>query len=213
MQINGVIVGYDPGGNGKNGLACLDVQNSHPKGIKIITLENAESVIQSISTSSDIIGLGVDTLTCWCTGKSGWRPADLWLRRKYPVVSRSVMSPNTLSGSMGLNGMSVLIEIAKHSKKVVLSETHPKILYYALNENQYDYKRNHIEMDDYLSDKFELPIKTSNDHEWDAAISAYAIFKGMTQSWSLDLHALLPVETGRIVTPCGFTHYFWPGQL
>jgi hypothetical protein len=213
MQINGVIVGYDPGGNNKHGLAFLGVRNSIPEKIEIFTEDDVESVINRIMKFQNLIGLGVDTLSCWATGKSGWRPADLWLKHKYPPVHLSVMSPNTLSGSMGLSGMSVLIEISNLSPKMVLSETHPKVLYYALTQKKYDYDNDHIEMDGYLSKEIGLPIKTSNDHEWDAAISAYALFMGITQSWSIDLHASLPVESGRIVTPCGNSHYFWPGQL
>jgi hypothetical protein len=80
-----------------------------------------------------------------------------------------------------------------------------------LTQEKYDYDSKHIQMNDYLSKEIGLPIKTSNDHEWDAAISAYALFKGMTQSWLLDLHDALAIESGRIVTPCGKTAYFWPG--
>ncbi|MBU1413909.1 hypothetical protein KKC22_20530 [Myxococcota bacterium] len=213
MQINGVIIGYDPGGNGKNGVAILEVQSSLPRSVEILTSDNAESVINKISTYSNLIGLGVDTLSCWSTGHSGWRPADLWLRKKYPPVSNSVMSPNTLSGSMGLNGMSVLIEISKCKKTTVLSETHPKVLWFALMDEKYDYDNHSAQMDSYLSEQLGLPIKTQNDHEWDAVISAYALLMGITNKWTLDLHTLPTSNKERIVTPCGKTHYFWPGQL
>ena len=210
--MNGIIAGYDPGGNGKNGLAFLEIQDFIPTKIEILTVNNAESVISKISGYSNLIGLGVDTLSCWSTGNSGWRPADIWLRNKYHDVLNSIMSPNTLSGSMGLNGMSVLIEISRKSKTVILSETHPKVLYFALTEERYDYDQNSTKMDGYLSKKLDLPIKTNNDHEWDAVVSAYALLMGIKKLWPLDLHTLPTTENERIVTPCGKTHYFWPGE-
>lgn len=146
--INGVIAGYDPGGNDANGFALLRVRDSKPESISITTLSNSESVIHQI-LNNNVIGLGVDTLSCWCTGHSGWRPADHWLREKYPTVRNSIMSPNTLSGSMGINGMAVLIETARSSNHIKLSETHPKVLYYALTQKRYMYCENHSEMDSF----------------------------------------------------------------
>lgn len=208
-KINGIIAGYDPGGNNSNGLALVTIENNYPVSITIDTLANAESVISKIKTYN-IIGLGVDTLSCWCTGNSGWRPADLWLREKYPKVIKSIMSPNTLSGSMGINGMAVLIKAATIRQGVVLSETHPKVIHYALTGQKYDYKQNHSVMDLFLTKAFGgLTIKTSNDHEWDAAISAYALLEGMTGSWARDLHTL-ETGSGRMIYPCGKTYYFWP---
>lgn len=208
-KINGIIAGYDPGGNNSNGLALVIIENNHPVSITIDTLANAESVISKIK-SYNIIGLGVDTLSCWCTGNSGWRPADLWLREKYPKVIKSIMSPNTLSGSMGINGMAVLIKTTTLMQGIVLSETHPKIIYHALTGQKYDYKHNHAAMDLFLSKSFGgITIRTSNDHEWDAAISAYALLKGMTGVWTRDLHTK-ETGSGRMVYPCGKTYYYWP---
>ena len=113
--MDGMIVGYDPGGNDKHGVAFLEIKYGNPVAITIMTLGNSESVISKISTLNkceNIIGLGVDTLSCWGTGDGGWRPADKWLRNKYPEVMNSVMPPNFLAGAMAINGMSVLIEVA-----------------------------------------------------------------------------------------------------
>ena len=133
-EINGTIAGYDPGGNNKNGFAVLEIQNGKPVNITIRTLTTSEAVINEIIIIKNIIGLGVDTLSCWSTGNGGWRPADKWLRKKYPEVKNSIIPPNFLSGSMSINGMSVLIEAANISNGITLSETHPKVLYYALTK-------------------------------------------------------------------------------
>jgi hypothetical protein len=212
-QINGTIVGYDPGGNNKDGLVFLTVKNGKPDKISIKTCRNSESVICEILKSDNIIGLGADTLSCWSTGNSGWRPADTWLREKYPAVRNGVINPNYLSGAMGINGMSVLIEVAKNLRDIILSETHPKVLYYALTQKKYDYAKDTDEMNIFLSDKLALEIATKNDHEWDAVFSAYALFMGVTGKWKLDLHKLDIRENERIVKPCGKTYYYWPVEL
>jgi len=209
-RIDGAIAGYDPGGNESNGFAILQIRDGKPASISVKTLTNSEAVINEIRTNN-ILGLGVDTLSCWCTGNSGWRPADLWLRKRYPAVRNSIMSPNTLSGSMIINGMSVLVETASGSSRITLSETHPKVLYYALAQQKYNYRENGAEMDCFLSDLLGgIDIRTSNDHEWDAVISAYVLLMGMTGVWNKDLHELQPEDNSRIVTPCGKTHYYWP---
>jgi hypothetical protein len=209
-RIDGTIAGYDPGGNGSNGFAVLRICDGKPASISVTTLSNSEAVINEIRTNS-VLGLGVDTLSCWCTGDSGWRPADLWLRKRYPAVRNSIMSPNTLSGSMGINGMSVLVETASSSGSITLSETHPKVLYYALTQQKYNYRESRAEMDSFLSNVLGgINIRTSNDHEWDAVISAYALLMGMTGVWKNDLHELQPEDNSRIVKPCGKTFYYWP---
>lgn len=209
-RIDGAIAGYDPGGNESNSFAILQIRDGKPASISVKTLANSEAVINEIR-ANNILGLGVDTLSCWCTGNSGWRPADLWLRKRYPAVRNSIMSPNTLSGSMIMNGMSVLVETASGSSRITLSETHPKVLYYALTQQKYNYRENGAEMDCFLSDLLGgINIRTSNDHEWDAVISAYALLMRMTGVWNKDLHELQPEDNSRIVNPCGKTHYYWP---
>ncbi|MBS3908231.1 MAG: hypothetical protein KGZ93_01140 [Actinobacteria bacterium] len=212
-QINASIVGYDPGGNNTNGLAILKIEKSKPMDIRIETTKNSEAVICKILKNENIIGLGVDTLSCWSTGNSGWRPADKWLRNKYPMVQKSVMTPNKLSGAMGINGMSVLIEVAKNLNDIFLVETHPKVLYYALTQKKHDYANDSEAMDRFMSDKLGIKIKTSNEHEWDAVISAYTLLMGVTGAWKLDLHKLQIRENERIVKPCGKTYYYWPVEL
>jgi len=92
-----------------------------------------------------------------------------------------------------------------------LSETHPKVLYYALTQKKYNYNENSNEMDRYLSTQLDgLDLRTSNEHEWDAAVSAYALFMGITGMWKYDLHKLAIENNERIVKPCGKTFYFWP---
>ena len=102
------ILGYDPGGNGNHGVAVLSVDDSYaPLNIIVQTKGTIDEVIQWFAGHDNVCGIGIDTLTKWSNGHSGWRPADLWLRDHYHEVSASVVSPNALRGSMVIGGMVV----------------------------------------------------------------------------------------------------------
>ena len=86
----------------------MSVNDSYnPTKATVETEETVKDVIDWCSQFNDAVGIGIDTLTKWATGKSGWRPADLWLRAKYPGVAFSIASPNSLYGSMTVGGMAV----------------------------------------------------------------------------------------------------------
>jgi hypothetical protein len=174
------------------------------------TFETTQNVIEYIEGMSALAAVGVDTLTCWSTGSSGWRPAVRWLRARYPDVRNGVMTPNGLAGSMGLNGMSVLIAARRRFPDVMVVETHPKVPYWALERKKYNYESTRADMDRMLSQAYPATFAAENEHEWDAAFSAIAAAHGIRGEWTTDLHAL-PTRPGeRLVTPCGKTNYFWP---
>lgn len=209
MIVSGTIVGYDPGGNKRHGVALLLMNNEIIDGIETKTFNTAAEVIRFFKDCKQLIGLGVDTLTCWSTGQSGWRPADRWLREEYKNVRNSVVSPNGLYCSMALNGMIVLLSVRDKNRDIFITETHPKVLYYHLTKQKYNYDKNG-KMDRWLSDHLGQPLKTANEDEWDAAFSAYAAFQSLTRAWERDLHQLPTNNNESIVYPCGITFFFWP---
>lgn len=206
----GNIVGYDPGGNGKHGLAVLHVESEIPKTLESHTIDDAESAILKVEETSNLIGFGIDTMTRWSTGESGLRPADRRLRNRYEEASNSVVSPNGMYGSMGINGMSVLIAARKAQRNLLVTETHPKVLYYAMFGEQYDYENDSARMDTQLQDELNTEVETENDHEWDAAVSTLAVLRGRQGRWKNDLHEIESSDGERLIDPCGETHYFWP---
>lgn len=204
------IVGYDPGGNGCHGLAELRLETDSTARHCLRTMSTTEDVIRFIEDGPAISALGVDTLSCWSTGRSGWRPADRWLREQYPEVQLSVAPGNSLYGSMGLSGMAVLLAVRQCHAQALITETHPKVLYYHLTGQRYDYEKHSRTMNALLAEALGVPIQPSNDHEWDAALSAYAALQALWRNWTHDLLGL-PTENGeRIISPCADTHYFWP---
>lgn len=210
MAFTGSVLGYDPGGNGAHGVALCQFDAGLPTAVRVDTLSSAEDVIEFAKSVQDLKVVGVDTLTVWTTSKSGWRPADIFLRKTYRPIVHSITSPNSLAGSMGINGMAVLIELKALFPKILISETHPKALYYALTKEKYDYVSNQAAMDCRLGELLGVSVATKNDHEWDAAISVFAAFKGVVGQWSADLHGLQVEESGRYIWPCGKTFYWWP---
>jgi hypothetical protein len=126
-------------------------------------------------------------------------------------VRNSVMTPNGLAGSMGLNGMSVLIATRKRFPNVAIVETHPKVLYWALSRQRHNYSTTtKSEMDRMLAEAHAVTLSTANEHEWDAALSALAAVRGVLGVWRRDLHALPPLPEETLVRPCGHSTYFWP---
>ncbi|NOI73876.1 DUF429 domain-containing protein [Vibrio owensii] len=210
MNFSGKILGYDPGGNGVHGVALATITNGQIQSLEIQTLTTAEDVIKFAFETSDLNVLAIDTLTTWSTGLSGWRPADRWLKKKYKKITHSIASANSLFGSMGLNGMSVMAELRRKDSSIRITETHPKVLYFELSGDKYDYKTSSNNMDAFLSELLGIQINTSNDHEWDAVVSIYAAIMGYSGQWTTNLHTLPVEETERLVKPAGDSEYWWP---
>lgn len=213
--MHGTLLGYDPGGNGKHGVARVTVRAGEVArdGVFTATVETAEDALQWLLQADSPLGCGIDTLTVWATGKSGLRPADTWLREHYPSVRLSVVPPNSLYGSMAVGGAAVVLPLLERWPNLVVSETHPKVLYYALSGKKYDWKEDRSGMTDLLSSSLGCSLpELRTDHEWDALISAYAVWQGLAGSWTRDLLELPLSPKSRLVWPLGKTQYFWPEE-
>ncbi len=210
MNATGSFLGYDPGGDGNHGVAVLRVDAGKLSSVEVTTLQTAEDALRFFERQRNALAIGIDTLTCWSTGPGGWRPADRWLRKNYPGVQKSVVTPNGLFGSMGLNGPSVLLTLRNATPCLMATETHPKVLHWHFSNERYDFPVHRDRMNAQLARLLDLAITVDTEHAWDAAISAFAAYMGYIQEWPLDLHDERPAENERIVWPCGQTHYFWP---
>ena len=211
MDVNGYIAGYDPGGNGRHGLAVGEYEDGVCKRLVTCTKHDAESVIRHLEESyPDLLAIGVDTLVHWAAGPSGWRPADRWLRKRYPPVQSSVIPANSLYGSATVNGMAVILSLTGKRPDLCVTETHPKVLYYALSGEKYGYDTNSKKMERDLSDWLRYEVNTDNDHEFDAALSVYAAYEGLCGDWTHDLLNDPRNDADRLVCPVTPAHYWWP---
>jgi hypothetical protein len=210
MPITGKIIGYDPGGKDKHGVAALIVDSGRPVQLTFATVRNARAALDWFTIGEMPLAAGIDTLTVLSMGDGGWRRADRWLRGKYPQVRNSVVNANHLQGSMALNGLAVMISLRGVTKNVLVSETHPKVLYYHLSGIKHNYQANQVAMNAQLTQWIGLATNTANDNEWDAVVSCFAVLNGISGRWPTDLH-LLPTMVGeKLVHPGGASHYFWP---
>lgn len=220
------VLGYDPGGNGRHGLAVLQVQQqeglwvaSHIAALK--AWPDVQAVIgcaEACIGSGALVATGIDTLTAWSSGPSGWRQADLWLRERYPGVKHSVASPNSLFGAMSIGGGLVLHWLAQRQDHGgVVTEAHPKVGYHALRQTLHPWAKHakpgqRADGWHWLGQQLglDLPdeaLAEEADHGFDALMGCLAALRGLNGEWTLDLH-----EAGRAteVHPFGRSHYWWP---
>ncbi|MGE0498452.1 MAG: hypothetical protein AB7I35_08290 [Ramlibacter sp.] len=225
------VLGYDPGGNGRHGLAILQVHQQ--QGIWVVShlverkaLPDVQAVIACAEASigsGALVATGVDTLTAWCGGPSGWRQADKWLHKHCPSVRNSVASPNSLFGAMSIGGGLVLHWLAQRPDHGgVVTEAHPKVCYHALRQMLHPWAKSAepCQRDEgwrWLMKQLGLNLPGGaddevTDHGFDALMGCLAALRGLNGQWTLDLH-----EAGRAteVHPFGRTYYWWPdlGEL
>ena len=217
-NLTGCFLGYDPGGKKGHGVAAIKVASGEVADHRVGTRNTVEEVLQWFqhcvpSAFGPVLGIGIDTLTYWSGGWAGWRMADQCLRLAYAHsyehggkskdVANSVASPNSLFGSMCLNGMFVLRRLRSTINGLYVTETHPKVLYFGLKnaketdteKKTYNYGQ---ELHDWLANKIQWTRQkrkeinrglkiTDNEHQWDALISAWAAFCGLSGKWPLNL--------------------------
>lgn len=114
------------------------------------------------------------------------------------------MAPSGLMGSMALNGMFVLTKLRESHPDLYVTETHPKVLYWAMTSEKYmDQPSKEVrkwsgqEWSAWLDHKTRRWLRPlglderppSNPHELDALISAYAAFKGRSRAWRWNLRS------------------------
>ncbi len=165
MELSGSILGFDPVSDDKHGVATSKFDQGVLKEHHISTVRTTNELITLASELPGLFAVGVDTLIYWATGSAGWRPADRWLKSRYKEITKRIASPNSLFGSMEINGMSLLIALRERFPGKLVTETHPKILYFELSNKKYDYINQKESMDDILSSLLSSQISTNNDHE------------------------------------------------
>jgi hypothetical protein len=114
---------------------------------------------------------------------------------------------------MCVNGMGVLYALRQKDAALVVTETHPKVLYFALTGMKHDWTASRGAMTAWLTEQLgQVPLSVSSEHEFDALASAWACAQGVLGRWTGNLHA--PCVGGPLggttIRPAGPTSYFWP---
>jgi hypothetical protein len=221
------IIGYDPGGNGAHGAAVMEVKEGNgrwePTSIQVrelSTLSEALAWMEEAYRGGRIVAAGVDTLTEWNGGRSGFRPADQFLKATYPEVAQQVLAPNSLFGSMGVNGAGFLKHLQPRFQAdcTMITEAHPKVCVYALTGRRYKWAEDGERLREWLLNALGVGGSTDirfgkRDHCFDAAMVVLAALRGINRDWRLDLHDLPDADYSGRVRFCGKTHYWWPQPL
>lgn len=139
--------------------------------------------------------MGIDTLTCWVPGSAGGG-RQIGGSENGTDQLRIVSSRRT--------------GFAGRWRSAEWLFSHPKVLFWFLSRASYDYAGQQEFMDDVLARALGTSVAPANDHEWDAALSAFAALEGLSGRWTHDLHSLPARGDERLLTPCGMTHYCWP---
>lgn len=207
------ILGYDPGGKQKNGVAIITVDPIIGICAKVNTTDNVNQAFQwftdNVGTETEVKGAGIDTLLYWSTGDSGWRMVDKRLKEKYPFVQNSVMASNALYGAMVVQGMSMAMLLRKEWSEIILNETHPKVQYYAQKGKDYKFGNKLIDWFREEMNCADFP-EISNEHQWDALFSAWVTLKAISSESTLDL--VDNPESKTLIFPVGKVNYYWPFQ-
>lgn len=204
-----LFLGYDPGGRRAAGAAVLELNGRIAELLAAGTFESVDEAFNFFIRTVDqghVEAAGIDTFLSWATRASGWREVDRYLRRAYPEVASSVLASNTVAGSMAVQGMAMALKLRQVWPQIILNETHPKVLYYALSGNQWDYGPS---MGDWLAERVVIPpgLAVSNEHEWDAVFSAWATAVAFADEsgWQ----DLMDLPDG-LLFPAGQVTYVWP---
>jgi hypothetical protein len=203
-----IILGFDPGGKEDRSGAAIWRVGSKPVTKSFDSVDKTLHWFEGELGKDHPTAAGIDTLLCWQTGPGGLREPDRRLRAKYGAVRSSIVAPNSLYGSMAIQGMAMAIWLRRYWRDIKLNETHPKVLYYAQANRKYRFSDDLVR---WLCEREEcfLDWTPANEHEWDALISAWATYQGICGKWITDL---MP-PAGDALFPAGPATYFWPVDL
>ncbi len=202
-----MIFGFDPGG--KSGVALLSKGKNGGLVGEVATVHSVEEAFAWVChrSATNLRAAGIDTLISWSVMPKGWRPMDVYLRKTYPEIAKSVVASNGLYGSMGIQGMAMALLLRKRWPKVTLNETHPKVQYFAEAKCRYQFSRSMIEWLQQRISWTRFP-EILTDHEWDALFSAVITHQALSSQCRTDLIEKTQAK-GSLLFPAGKCHYFW----
>jgi len=199
-----ISLGFDPGG--AKGFGCCRLGGGSFTTATVGTIAEAMQWATMACAGDVPSSAGIDTLLHWSDGPSGWRLADIYLKRKFPGASTSVMSPNSLFGAMAVGGVGLAIRLKEQWPTIAITETHPKVLFHALHGANYAKSEISAAFDWFVGHAALSTGSVRNEHELDALISAWAAKEGTLQRWP----DLCEPRTPDMIFPAGPVSYLWP---
>jgi hypothetical protein len=105
-----------------------------------------------------------------------------------------------------IGGMALAIRLRQRWPNLILNETHPKVFFYWLAGKRYG-KDIAVAVDQFVGLSGISNRNLRNEHELDAALSAWATRTGLAEGWA----DLVRNDDG-LLFPAGPVHYLWPGM-
>jgi hypothetical protein len=204
-----IYLGFDPGGDRKFGVALLDGDCVITSTVG--TVDDAMEWADRVCRSRLPVAAGIDTLLHWATSKSGMRPCDLQLRAKYRATKNNILAPNSLRGAMAIGGMALALRLREKWPKLVLNETHPKVLLHARWGQRYDPNDEatvQAAIQWFGDQGHYTELKIEGEHQLDAAFSAWTTREGLAKGW-VDIIG----KDDNLIFPTGEVRYLWPEAL
>ena len=210
-----LFLGYDPGGDGKHGVAAVRIAENGALAEEPSTecVRDAAEVRDWLRSQPAPRALGIDTLLAWTpTGGSRRKPrrksgraCDIALSRKYSENSNSVIAQNSLRSAMTINGAIVAMEARRLGLPLV--ESHPKLLMLAARHTD-------PEMQGLCAIYDRLCLRPT-DHEADAVVAAWCASRRIHQKWQTNLYEIDEgcENSGDLLFPAGAAVYPWPETL
>jgi hypothetical protein len=219
--LNGVVLGFDPGGSSRigNGVAAVQLVNGAVQELATDHFQNVDQASEWILAqvqAAPPLALAIDTLLAWSGATNGDRAVDRSLRAQYHAVGSSVVSPNGLYGAMSIGGPLLAARLRGQYPVLPLFETHPKVLYYAQTGQVANWEENAVAMNLWLAGELGLEgLQTDTEDEFDAALSALVGVRRLRQEWIFNLYTLSDHANEQLAfpTPGPVAQYPWSAEV
>lgn len=202
-NVKGQVLGYAE----EEGLriAVLDVEDDKVRECEFLKFCSPREVVSYFVERPRPLGIGTPEWLALGTGGEGWRAADYWINEApfHPRFSHDEFplqwGPFQLHGGKSLIAIALLCALRRRWPDLPATETAPGECYVHLaRSTAWPSLQERIAM---LSRwlKAELPASLS-EQDWEAAMSAYAMWTGLGGDWPIDLFRL--TRPGRTMTVC-----------
>ena len=199
-----LFLGYDPGGEGKHGVAAayISKDGTFSDEPKTETLADANEVIEWFHRHSSVAAFGVDTLLAWSATVK--RVCDDALRSHYQ--SSSVVAQNSLYSAMTINGIIVAQDASKLSLPLV--ESHPGVVINNVILKQKDSSPGNAA----ICERYEK-LRETKKHAADALVAAWCASQWIFGHWKVNLYEVHPNKQPGLIFPAGKAVYPWPENI
>jgi hypothetical protein len=191
VPMKGTVLGYES--DCKLHIAALTVDTDRIVGCEFHKFHSPHDAVAHFVERPRPLGIGVHDTLAYGPGREGWRPADFWIDEA-PFYQRDPHDEfpfywGPFQSTHSVNGLALLLAMRKRWPELPASETSPNDCCRHLNcSSKWPSLKDRIEL---LARWMKMDLQADVDeHQWHAAMSAFAMRKGLRGDWTIDLHRL-----------------------